>query len=61
VPLLSDRSTREEWEKSGSLDTRERARQKVMSILEQPEKFYPSDDIREKIRSEIKGIRGEFI
>jgi len=32
-----------------------------MSILEQPEKFYPSDDVREKIRSEIKGIRGEFI
>ncbi len=61
VPVLSDRLTREEWEKSGSPDARERARQKVMSILEQPEKFYPSDDVRERIRSEIKGIRGEFI
>jgi len=33
VPVLSDRLTREEWEKSGSPDARERARQKVMSIL----------------------------
>jgi trimethylamine--corrinoid protein Co-methyltransferase len=31
---LSDRQTREAWEKSGALDSRERARQKTNEILQ---------------------------
>ena len=58
---LSDRKSRNKWEKGGSPDARERARQKVIKILSGPEKNYISEDIDKKIRDnfnillEVKG------
>jgi len=60
-PTLSDRATREEWEKSGAPDTKERARLKVMSLLAEPEQSYLDDTVRERIRKEITGIDGRFV
>jgi trimethylamine---corrinoid protein Co-methyltransferase len=60
-PLISDRSTREEWEKSGSPDARERARQKVLSVLDRPEQSVISPEIRKKIREEIPGIDARYV
>lgn len=61
IPVLSDRTSREAWEKGGSQDARERARQKVLSILNQTETPALSDDIREKIRAEIPGVDKSLI
>lgn len=61
IPTLSDRTTREEWEKNGSLDTRERARLKVAEVLGRPEQPYLAGEARERIRNEIEGIDRRFI
>ncbi len=60
-PELSDRGSREEWESAGSPDARDRAYQKVMSILGQPETPALSDAVREKIRAEIPGVDTNLI
>ena len=61
TPTLSDRATREEWEKSGAPDTRERARLRVESLLAEPEQSYLDDTVRQRIRKEIVGVDGRFI
>ncbi len=61
IPLLSDRSSRKEWIKHGSRDSRDRARQIVLEILARPEMPAISDDKREKIRTEIPGINTSII
>ncbi|MEC4676540.1 MAG: trimethylamine methyltransferase family protein [Nitrospirota bacterium] len=60
-PELSDRGSREEWESAGSPDARDRAYQKVMSILNRPETPALSDAVREKIRAEIPGVDKNLI
>jgi trimethylamine--corrinoid protein Co-methyltransferase len=61
LPTLSDRTTREEWEKNGSLDARDRARLKVAEVLGWPEQLYIDGEARERIRNEIEGIDRRFI
>ena len=48
---LIDRRMREDWEASGSTDINQRAREKVIHILENHEPFPLSDDARNGIRS----------
>lgn len=60
-PLISDRSTREEWEMAGSPDARERARLKVLSVLDGPEQSVIPPEIRKRIREEIPGIDARYV
>jgi trimethylamine--corrinoid protein Co-methyltransferase len=61
MPNLCDRSKREEWVRDGGKTLRQRARQKVKAILSGSNKPVLSEQIRGKIRSEIKGIDQRFI
>ncbi|MGA1871348.1 MAG: trimethylamine methyltransferase family protein [bacterium] len=61
MPALCDRSTREEWNKQGSMGTKERARRKVEAILNQPERPVLEQKIRKRIREEIKGVDHRYI
>lgn len=56
LPKISDRSTREEWLKQGSPDTRQRAMRRVEEILGMPSLAVPPPEVMDRIRSEIKGI-----
>jgi len=47
---VTDRKTREQWEKDGAHDARERARQMVRKILDEPEKSYIPEDVDRMIR-----------
>jgi trimethylamine--corrinoid protein Co-methyltransferase len=60
-PLISDRSTREEWEKAGSPDAKERARVKVLSVLGSPAESVIPAEIRKRIREEIPGIDQRYM
>jgi trimethylamine--corrinoid protein Co-methyltransferase len=61
IPTLADRRARREWERAGALSTQERARQKVVDILGQPEIPAISKEIRERIRDEIPGLNRNII
>jgi trimethylamine--corrinoid protein Co-methyltransferase len=56
LPKVSDRSTRKEWLKNGSPDTRKKAMQRVEEILGTPSLPVPSSEIMERLRSEIHGL-----
>ena len=50
---VTDRKSRDKWEKEGSLDTRQRAANIAKKLLENPKPSYISDDIDEKIREKF--------
>jgi trimethylamine--corrinoid protein Co-methyltransferase len=54
-PHSADRLRREEWEEKGSLDMRQRARQRAQDILDsyQPERIAPEIDTAIRERFEI--------
>jgi len=47
---VTDRTSREQWEKDGAQDARERARQMVRKILGEPEKSYIPEGVDRMIR-----------
>ncbi|MDA3917028.1 MAG: trimethylamine methyltransferase family protein [Deltaproteobacteria bacterium] len=51
---VTDRKSRDKWEKEGSLDTRQRAAGIAKKLLGSPESSYISDDIDKKIREKFK-------
>lgn len=57
VPTLSDRENRDKWEEAGSKDARQRAIEKANEILERPLESYIPSDIREKLKTDIPGLR----
>jgi trimethylamine--corrinoid protein Co-methyltransferase len=61
MPVLADRSTREEWNERGSPETKDRARKRVDEILEAPLLRTVSDGVLARIRSEIPGVVTEAI
>jgi trimethylamine--corrinoid protein Co-methyltransferase len=56
-PKLSDRDNRDRWESKGAKDTNARATEKVNEILNGPAQSVLPQDIRERIKSEIPGLR----
>ena len=52
IPWLSDRSRREVWEKEGGKDIRERARKRVIEILE----GYEPEPLDEDVERSLQGI-----
>jgi trimethylamine:corrinoid methyltransferase-like protein len=56
-PKLSDRDNRNKWESGGSHDTNARATQKVREILGGPPDSVLPLEIRERLKSEIPGLR----
>lgn len=61
IPDLCCRSLREEWARNGSKDMRERAREKALSILGEPEAPVFSDEIRNRIFAEVKGMDARLV
>ena len=60
IPKLSDRENRSTWEATDKKDTCARATKLVNEILERPLNSYIPAPVRDRIKSEIPGIR-EFI
>jgi len=56
-PHLSDREDRAKWYAAGAKDARTRATEKVSEILESEPQPYIPREIRERIKSEIPGLR----
>jgi trimethylamine--corrinoid protein Co-methyltransferase len=56
-PKLSDRDNRDRWENEGAKDTNARATKKVREILEGPAQSVLPSEIRERLKSEIPGLR----
>ena len=56
-PQLSDRDNRDVWESRGAKDTNVRATDKVHEILNGPAQSVLSQEIRERLKSEIPGLR----
>ena len=56
-PQLSDRDNRDRWESRGAQDTNVRATDKVLEILNGPAQSVLSQEIRERLKSEIPGLR----
>lgn len=56
IPGLCDRSQRKEWIEGGMEDTRGRARAKVREILSRDGASPVPEDVRQRIRAEIKGV-----
>ena len=56
-PKLSDRDNRDRWESSGAHDTNARATQKVHEILDGPPDSILPPEIRQRLKSEIPGLR----
>jgi trimethylamine--corrinoid protein Co-methyltransferase len=56
-PQLSDRDNRDRWESRGAKDTNVRATDKVLEILNGPAQSVLSQEIRERLKSEIPGLR----
>lgn len=56
IPQLSDRAIREEWEKEGSKDTSERAKEKVKEILRTHKTKELDEETIAQIKKEIPGI-----
>jgi len=47
---LTDRKSRQKWEKEGSLNTRERAREIAQKLLGEEERSYVPEDVDKVIR-----------
>jgi trimethylamine--corrinoid protein Co-methyltransferase len=56
-PKLSDRDNRDRWENNGGQDTNARATEKVSEILDGPPQSVLSEEIRQRLKSEIPGLR----
>ena len=56
-PKLSDRENRDRWENGGAKDTNARATEKVHEILNGPAQSILSQEIRDRLKSEIPGLR----
>lgn len=56
-PQLSDRDNRDVWESTGAKDTNVRATDKVHEILNGPAQSVLTPEIRERLKSEIPGLR----
>jgi trimethylamine--corrinoid protein Co-methyltransferase len=56
-PQLSDRNNRDKWESSGAKDTNARATDKVREILNDPAQSVLPQEIRERLKSEIPGLK----
>jgi trimethylamine--corrinoid protein Co-methyltransferase len=55
-PKLSDRDNRDRWENNGGQDTNARATEKVSEILDGPPQSVLSEEIRQRLKSEIPGL-----
>lgn len=51
---LTDRKSRQKWEKGGSLNTRERARKIAKKLLGEEERFYIPEDVDKVIREKYR-------
>jgi trimethylamine--corrinoid protein Co-methyltransferase len=60
-PQLADRSTRKEWAKAGSHDTKDKALRRVDEILSAPVVRTVEDSVLHEIRTSIPGIVSEVI
>lgn len=58
-PRLSDRRSRDAWQLAGSLDTRERARERVREILREHEPEPPERDIVKALEAEVERVKRE--
>jgi len=56
LPWLSDRESRESWEKKGSLDTHVRAMRRVREILSHGSKALLTDEVESRIRVQFKDL-----
>ena len=56
-PQLSDRDNRDRWESGGAKDTNTRATEKVHDILNGSAQSVLPQEIRERLKSEIPGLR----
>jgi trimethylamine--corrinoid protein Co-methyltransferase len=56
-PLLSDRENRERWRDEGARDIRQRAAGKAQEILGRPTQSVIPEDVRDRIKQEIPGVR----
>ncbi|MGD8915443.1 MAG: trimethylamine methyltransferase family protein [Syntrophobacterales bacterium] len=56
-PKLSDRDNRDRWESRGAKDTNTRATEKVHEILNGPAQSVLPQEVRERLKSEIPGLR----
>ncbi len=57
LPQLSDRDDRETWEARGAKDTRARATERVLEILDRPAEAAVPEEIRKQLVEEIPGLR----
>ena len=57
IPSLSDRDNRPTWEAMGKKDTAQRAAEIASGILNQPLSSYIPEDVRNRIKAEIPGLR----
>lgn len=57
VPTLSDRENRDKWKVDGELDARARATAKARQVLEAPPESVLSQNLRERLKAEIPGLR----
>jgi trimethylamine--corrinoid protein Co-methyltransferase len=56
-PKLSDRDNRDRWQRNGGRDSNARATKKVHEILDGPPQSVLSEEIRQRLKSEIPGLR----
>lgn len=57
LPQLSDRENRDQWLEAGGKDARLRATEKARQVLEQPAQSILPEDIRQRLKKEIPGLR----
>lgn len=57
APQLSDRNTRDQWLAQGGQETRQRAATRVKEVLEARPENVLTEEVRDWIKREIKGIR----
>jgi trimethylamine--corrinoid protein Co-methyltransferase len=60
-PQLSDRENRDRWRMNSGRDARARAADKAREVLDGPTRPVLSQEIREKIKSEIPGLRSPIL
>jgi len=61
IPQLSDRENRDKWEAAGGRDARQRAAEKAQEILGAPAQSILHQEVRERIKREIPGLRPELM
>jgi trimethylamine--corrinoid protein Co-methyltransferase len=54
IPDIADRNQRNKWEEKGSLDAKERARQRVRDILAKPQPNLIPEDVDKVIRERFE-------